>query len=363
MWIQKVENGQPMVDAEGRAVMIEVPDPPSPEEISRRIQEAATAAATATRNELENARIQREQELEALMREREEAARIAALPEAQQVMERLRGLEESNRQLAQQRIQDAARHGQEIRQLGLIAYTERAVRDVPEEVVDLIGGASEEEIDASVDRALAAYKRISDRLQASFQAGVQQAQPPGTAQPVLVAPPRSQHVVVTPPPPPAGSFPLATNAPPFEVPPDPTDDVRGMTTEEAVRSGKYSGEMRKKMLDRVRGVQYPGAMGSAPRHWSQPVPHVQQPDGSLQPQGLSTPPAQNPHVRQSAPLQAQADPVVRQQAQEAASRARNSDVHLRQHLRSPAGKHLSTPQGAFDARFGHTPPIQEGQVG
>lgn len=403
MWIVKTgTDGRPLIE-NGQPVMVEVPDPPTAEQVQQQIREAATAAATATRTELENAQRQREQELEAQMRQREEAARLAALPEAEQTRERLRMLEQRDQERAREMAEQSRLHGQQIRQLGLVAYRERAVRDVPAAVMNLVGGASEEEIDASVDMAVAAHRDIAAeveaRLREEYERGVLTAQPEQQQQPLVVVPaqPRSPHVVAQPDP--QGGYPTPNNAP---NPPPTQDDQQAspfenMTTEEAVRSGRYGGEMRAKALAAVRGVQYRGQLGAAPRHWSQPqptqvVPHQQGPGGVQQPTGLPTPPIQQPQYPQQpthqhqpqqltyaappappAPPPAPAPNDARTAAQEAAARVRaggghpevqagvrSAVAHTQKHLSSPAGQRHTSPQQAFSGRFAPSPPIQPG---
>lgn len=361
--------GNPIKDEHGNYVFENVPDPLTQEQISAQIQEAARSAATATRAELEAAQRQREQEMEAQLRQREEEARraaLATLPPDQQVVERLRMLEESNRILAQQRIEDARIHGEQIRQMGLVAYRERALRDVPEEVALLVDGNSEDEIDAAQQRALEAHNRIvaatEARLRAEFEAGQRGALPgaPPTVQhvPVVVSQPRTPHVVA--PPPPDGGYPSVNNGVNPPAPGTEEVSIPEMTTEEAVRSGKYGGEMRKQILARVQnGGRYIGQLGAQPRHWSQqqaqaqPVPHTTLPDGVQQPTGLPTPPAQNPQVQQPSAADLRAAALAANNA------ARAGDAETQQYQQSRRGGPAS-PQQVFSGRFANTPPVNPG---
>jgi hypothetical protein len=78
-------------------------------------------------------------------------------------------------------------------------------------------------------------------------------------------------------------------------------DIAAMTSEEAVRSGVYSGELRAKIHAGLkRSMGQPGqTLGTAPRHWSQgqraPVPSDVGPDGVVRPMGHPTGPVGNPN--------------------------------------------------------------------
>lgn len=427
--------GNQVLDAAGNPVMIEIPDsfgeegaPVADMEASARARakEAADKAAAAEKRRMQKilddereARTQLEAQLadrDARDRQRE----LAALPPDQQVVARMTAMEH---ELAQSRahitrIQSEAQN--QIRQVGLVAYRERAIREVPPEVHHLVTGATEEEIDNAADAATNAYRELEQRIAARFQGGQQNQQNPGAqyapapqyaapmpqyvqAGPVYQAPPPNPAYV--PPVPPQyaaqAGFPTPTNPPQIPDTTDQQGDISAMTTEQAVRSGRYGGEMRERIHQNLKGnLRYPGALGSAPRHWSAgpaPAGHVAQPGGVMQPQGTPMGPVQpagmpqqmyqQPQVQPqyaqpqyqnmqqpqyAPPPQAQPSPqaVARTRAQEAINRTHaggnaiaNGDSMVSNALQASQqfaqARGIPSPQAAFEGRFTPTPPITQ----
>lgn len=333
-------------DAQGNAILDQTTGQPVIEEVEMftpdEVNNEKKKAKTAVEQQLTEAQ-QARQNLEGQLAERDRRDRERErqqLPVDQQVMVRLSEVEST---LAQERAaiaQERAQNQEAVRKVGLVAYRERALRDVPPEVHHMVVlGKSEEEIDASVDLAVAAYEDFAQKMSAKFVAApgvngpvhLQQAAPHqphaqhyGQQAPYYQGQPVPYVQQVQPPANPAyvppvpqyaqqqGGFPTPTN--PLPVP-DPSMgpgevDLSGMTTEQAVRSGRYGGEMRERILGTLKGqARYPGSLGSNPRHWSQQAPagHVAQPMGVMQPQGYPTGPMQpahmNPNTYQQPPQQ------------------------------------------------------------
>ena len=245
--------------------------------------DAAVAQERARASELEAKLTQIEKERrEAELKQMEPNERVTAeLREMGTRMERMQQ-ESQRREMALQ---------QEIRATRLVAYQERALRDVGEGVIpELVGGASEEEIDQSIDAARAAYARMASKFKAEAEAEIAKVR----ANHAAPAPPPNPAYVA---PPAAGGFPTPTNPAPGAETPEP--EVANMTTEEAVRSGRYGGETRQKILDQLRRNAGAGQaqLGTLPRHLmprQQPQAHTQMPGGVQQPNGIPTPPVGHP---------------------------------------------------------------------
>ncbi len=266
--------------------------------------------------------------LEAELARRDEAQRAAALaslPPDQQVVSRLSEVE---RNLAQERanfqsFRQQQAHEQRAYQLAL--YRERAVRDVPPEVAGMVGGTSELEIDASVDNAIKTFQQMEANIRARLESEVQARMATANGyQPVPIPPPNPHYVPAYTAHPGAAGFPTVVNPAPMVQQEQGVVgmELSGMTSEEAVRSGRYSGEMRNRIHQNLRqsvGQAYPGAMGSTPRHWNQqqiaqPMQHIPQPGGVMQPQGIPMQPAMNPQQYQQPQQYAQQpQPMMLQQ--------------------------------------------------
>lgn len=246
-----------------------------------------------------------EQRLNQIEKEKRDAEMRALEP-----MERVsREVQELSTQLQHSRAQSAAeaaalRH--QIRATELVAYRERALRAVGDDIIhEMVGGNSEQEIDQSIDMARSEFARVSERVRAKAEADIaaryaaQGGQPPAQQYvPVYQAPPANPHFVQQGSVAPGAGFPTPTNPlPPTEA--SPGDDVRELTSEEAVRSGRYGGEIRERMLKQIKqGGAQAMQMGSLPRHFVHQN-HTQMPGGVQQPQGLQTPPVAHPqHTQQ-----------------------------------------------------------------
>ena len=226
-------------------------------------------------------------------------------------------------EMLRHQMQETARAAQEanaqalqrIRQAELYAYRERKLREAGDGIFEpLVGGNSEQEINESIELARAEYKQLETEFRKKFEAELsRQPQPtipyvynpqtgtyaPATAEyGVPVPPPNPAYAYAQPAPP--GSYPTPQNPiPPQQTPITP--DIKYITSEEAVRNGKY-GEMRQQLLAGLRGqAAAPTPAGVAPRHT---VQYQQLPGGVQQPIGLPTPPAFPPGmVRPAQPVQ------------------------------------------------------------
>ena len=401
-------DGKPMRDAAGKYILVDgttTDVPPGADaganhitrdEANRLAKEAATAAAKKAsedadrrlRGQLDKATQDAERlQAELEKRDKEERARqLNALPPDQQVLSRMTDLEQ---QLSRERAERAAQsvqHQAQVRSLAVQAYRERAVREVPEEVQDLVNGRDEQEIDEAVDNARTVYTNLENKFKTKFSQGA----PPGL---VAAPPPNPAYVPSNPAPPGVNGFPSVVSPQPVAVQDTPPggDDTRAMTTEQAVRSGRYSGELREQLHARIRGTRYPGQIGSAPRVWGEQTPaptqHIQQPQGVQQPQGHqqgAPPPGYVFHPQAGwipaaqaanppgAPPPAQPPPGQnghRSAAQEAVERTYAgtnpimgenpaSQQALADSQAYAQKRGIPSPQHAFNDRFRNTPPIQ-----
>jgi hypothetical protein len=411
--IKTDRNGEPVLDHEGKPAMIEIPDAMAEgtaqflttDEADKKAKEAANKAAFDAKKKMEKeladsnaARDSLQARMDAADKAAKEAAR-SQLPPDQQVLSRMTELEHDLAQTRAQVVQVQADATHQVRQVGLVAYRERAIRDVPEEVAHLVYGQSEAEIDQAVDDATKTYRDLEAKFAQKYEQYVPPTppayQPPQHfAQPqgyVPAQPPQNPHYV--PPVPPQyaaqGGFPTPTNPLPI---PDPSvageqANVTEMTSEQAVRSGRYGGEMRDRIHAQLKGnARYPGSLGSAPRHWSagQQPGHLAMPGGVMQPQGTPMgpvqpaampyqqppPPPSNPYAQPQMQQQYAPAPVDghRAAAQEAISRmhsggnaiangdsaANNALQAAHQHANA---RGIASPAQAFGARFAPTPPV------
>ncbi len=423
MWVIKTDGqGNPVLDTAGKPVMIEIPDSFSEanggqngtkfltadeaERIAADREKAAAAKASAdekrkVRKELDDANAGRA-DLEARMAARDKAEKdnqLRSLPPDQQVVSRLNEVETELARERALRVETETRTNHQIRQVGLVAYRERALRDVPEDVHSFVGGSDETEIDQSVDNARRAYENVSSKIRSDLEAQFnasrggaagnvpQQQQQPYYPQPV--APPQNPAYV---PPVPVNygvqaGFPTMTNPPQVPEQIDAgQNDISEMTSEQAVRSGRYGGEMRERIHGALKGnLRYPGSLGSTPRHWNaaQQPNHTPMPGGVMQPQGTQMGPSQPPGMpyqqpqpypqQQGAPPQGPPQNGHRAQAAEAIARmhqggnpivqgdsAANTALNAAHQHAQQRG--IPSSQAAFGQRFTHTPPIsQNGQ--
>lgn len=267
----------------------------------------------------------------------------------------------------------------QFRAMELVAYRERVLRTYGDQIIpEMVGGNSEEEIDRS---AVSAHKRYGEivggireqaerELQARLAASQQSGNPAPPPNPAYPAPASHQNG--------AGGFPTPTNAQPVAEQSMPS--VAELTSEEAVRSGVYSGELREQLHRQLRGLQNPGVpLGSHPRFMGTQMPMVQMPGGVLQPQGTPTgptAPAGQPQLQPGqypVPQQGQGQPQLSAQDQARAAIAR---THAGQNPTMPENPGAQaaldqarakaggqSPQTVFDARFHPTPPVNPQQGG
>lgn len=182
-------------------------------------------------------------------------------------------------------------------QLRLQAFLDRRLREEQAKgtkmLTELVGGTSEQEIEDSIQLAISEYNRLRENFRAELQAETPPAPVPVT--PSVSALPVATTVVMAPGP---SAFPTVPNA--QAVPSaDPgssafVQQVSELTTPESVRSGAYA-KHRQALLAGVRQGAVPPAgvpFANTPRV---SVPTMQH-GTVVQPQGLPTPPAVNPHV-------------------------------------------------------------------
>ena len=254
------------------------------EDTERRIQKAREEEKRRLYAQIEQEKAER-LALEKKLAEREKAEKeqkLSQLPPDQQVAARLSELEQrlaAERGEALQRESVLQNH---LRALGLVAYRERALQDVPREIHDFVHGNSEEEIDAAVERAKMLYGSLEQRLRAKMAPPAV----PAPQQAVPMAVPPSNPAFVAQPQYPVAGFPTATN--PLPVAEGMSEvDLTALTSEQAVRNGKYGGEMRDRILAQLRGqaANYQsGNPGATPRHLTG-VSYQQMPNGVMQPMG------------------------------------------------------------------------------
>lgn len=321
MFVAKLDsNGNPVLGADGKPVMIEVPDEMV---VGDRVIASKSKEVKTLQDQLTEQSRQREA-LAAKLDEEEKRRKekeLAALPQDQRTLHRLSDLEQQIARQQAEYARDTSNHQAQIRRLGLVAYRERALRDVHPEMHDLVNGDDETSIDNAVDRANATHRQITEKIRQEFAAATQQAQqaqlPPVPLVPQMPVAPNPAYVapMYAQPGAPLG-LPTPTN-PQQVVEGDPTSvDLREFTTEQAVRSGRYGGEMREKILASVsRGQPYAGSPGSSARNL-QPTRNL--PMGVQQPMGLMTPQVVPPQYQQQVQYQQPvqyAQPVQYQQPQ------------------------------------------------
>jgi hypothetical protein len=269
-------------------------------------------------------------------------------------------------QLAQERVDSAAR----IRATELVAYRELAMRPFGDQIFpELVNGSSEEEIDSSAQRAHQQYLTMEERLVKKYKAPTTPAgngnQP---ATPVVVTP--SQNPAFVTPPQGGNEAGLPTPVATAQVFEGGNDfNISDVTSEEAVRSGKWGGELRQKVLANLRATQ-PGAvpLGTQPRFMAnQPQPVAAQPMGVTQPQGQPHTPASPPGQVSPPPQGGQGQGGAVAAAQTAIQRTRTGANPVvsqldpqQQRVISQTAQGVRSQQGdaaaTFATRFAPSPP-------
>lgn len=363
----------------------------------------------------ERIRLQQEQErsTQELTRLREEMRQreLAGMQPDQRVQAQINDLTSRLEQQAREAQQQQSALQAQLRATTLAAYRERAIRAYGSQIIaEMVTGDSEAAIDSSAHQAHQAWVNMMNSMRTQIQqelgrnAVVTPAQVP--QQPQFVPQPLPQAVL--PPPNPAYVQPMMV--PPgsqvgFPQPVQPLPvadasaapfDIRQLTSEEAVRNGRWSGELREQVLAQLRRGQ-PGAvnLGSTPRHlMAQPpteLPQVQLPGGVIQPQGTPMGPVTSPAAQQFAPhsqvpqVQPQQQQYVQPQqmvvqqpqmvapndpramaaaAIERTYAGQNPVLAATPGAQEALQQALQTGQtahGAFAARFSPTPPVAPGQ--
>ena len=276
----------------------------------------AEARQAAARMREENARILSERDdFERRLSEREAdlaKAKVAVLPPDQQYAARLAEMEANQRRIQEQAQEQSQALLGRIRGGELALYRSTAIREAITQghgfLESLVGGSSEEEIDASLEVARAEYARVEAQVAAKMQAQYQaQWAASQAAQPPAMVVQQQVPVYQAPPPNPAypaqqpqgGGYPTAPAA--FQPVPmaDGTIGISEMTTEEAVRTGKYSGAVREQLMRQMKmgSGAPPGPLGVQPRQMGA-MTYQQMPNGVMQPQGLPTPQVVPPQYQQ-----------------------------------------------------------------
>jgi len=327
--------------------------------------------------------------------------RTQTLPPDQQYQARLAEVEASARRIQEQAQTQVSELHQRIRAGELALYRSTAIREAATTgqhlIESLVGGGSEEEIDASIEVARAEYARIYSTVEQQVaaryqqQAAMTQQPPPVVVQqpiPVYPAPPQNPAYVQQPPM--GGGYPTAPGA----LPPTPMVEggpamVSEFTTEEAVRSGKYGGAVREQLMRQLKMTAGAspgtiGALGVQPRQLVSGTQYVSMPGGVMQPQGLPTPPVVPPQYQQQYPqgvpqqpqyvtpapaptMQVSADAAARAAAMAAVQRTHaGQNPVLGQNAGAPEALHAAQQYGqtngtnaqqAFSQRFQNTPPV------
>ena len=328
--------------------------------IATLISEAETRARDEEKKKLyssleneKNQRIEMQKRLEALESEKK-SAELEALKPNERFSRQLSELEGQLKRSAEQASQDRQQYAQNVRAMELMTYRERVLRAYGDQIIpEMVGGNSEQDIDYSAKVSHEQWLQMTNRIRQQVDQEYQLRFGAPTGVPAL---PPSPYL-----PPPAvagGGFPASTNAQPVAEG-NPTS-LRTLTTEEAVRSGRY-GELREQIHDNLRGMQSPGALGSLPRHMASPMPVTHQPGGVVQPMGTPMGPVMNSGIAAPNASQAARDAVARTHAGQ--NPLVSGDPGARGAL-SAAQAHGAgagvTPQSAFAARFAPSPPITNG---
>lgn len=227
--------------------------------------------------------------------EAEKKRKLEALPAEDQTRARLSELEQSVEVARQEAAAVRRDADMQIRAMGLVAYREKALHAAGEGVISsLVGGASEAEIDQSIAVAREEFNRITRIVEARRPVATQ-APPQGVpVPPYNPAYATHQNGGLPTPMAPAQTQFGQGGAPSGLIPVD----------EEAIRSGRYSGELRQQVLEQTRrliqGGGAQGPMGVQPlySHPAQQLPQVQMPGGIQQPVGSRMMPQYQPPAQQ-----------------------------------------------------------------
>lgn len=286
------------------------------------------------RRDLENRLIQMQEEFSKAEQEKKSAeeARRAEELKKKPLQEQIESMnhtissriEETNR-MWQNRFDMEARNR---RAAELTAYREVALRNAgPEIIPEMVGGGSEQEIDASISKSKNEYARLRREFEQSYAQQQGSRQESSVSRPATVTnmapisggvaapiPPPSVYgqTGAAPPPGVGGGFPSTPNPPPVQmagtdVSANLMGQISSMTSEEAVRSGVYSGETRARVHAALKGMGItPGnapTLGTNPRFLPQQpaVVHGQLPFGVQQPMTYQQGPAVNPHYQNPSP--------------------------------------------------------------
>jgi len=287
----------------------------------------------------------------------------------QRVEARITALQEQIASEKKAREEDAKRHTEENRRIELDSYKHRRLAEVgvANLIPEFVGGDSPEAIDASILVAQAEYQRLRQKMFQEFAAehgtqGTGDVPSSVGGSPVTPSPHFTPNEAV--------GFPSQVNPMPVAEQSIDMNTLANMTSEEAVRSGAYE-QVRGQLLSNLK--QAAGSMGgtplgSAPRHMAVPsnVPHVEGPNGVMQPTGYPTGPVHPASVQpgRAAPNVGGQPTDPRAAAIEAVNRtnAGQNPLMNQQPGGAPTGP---TPQGdagaaaaAFQQRFTPTPPLR-----
>lgn len=267
----------------------------------------------------------------------------------------------------------------------LAAYRERVLRAYGENIIpEMVSGNNETEIDASA----AASARLFEQYRVRFGVQPNSTVPNTPIVQTQETPPVQQQFYEQPG---SAGFPSPVN--PGQVQ-DPAAgfDISALTTEESVRQGRWSGELRQQVLDNLRQQSGGGAggihLGNQPRFMN-PMGMATLPGGAQHPIAQPMAPAASPQTMQSRvvqqqipaqqiqpqyqqPSQVQPAPSVgnspsREAAMEAVRRTHaggnpivNGDGAAATALReAQAMNNGVNPSQVYSQRFNHTPPLQQ----
>ncbi len=228
----------------------------------------------------------------ARMQAAEKKRQLEALPQEEQTRARIADMESRMAEMQKASAEALQQHQLQARAIALVAYKERALRACADNGISLIqalvGGNSEQEIDASIEVARAEYNRI-------VQLELARRPPPQHPVPVAI-PPNPAYPVAQPgglPTPMAGVIPYSAGGVGV-MQPQAAVPARQALNEQGVRSGMYSGELREQILAQARNAMSQGAAPQQqvyPNSFQPQIPHplpipsVQMPGGIQQPVG------------------------------------------------------------------------------
>lgn len=353
--VPQVISSQPSVDIE--AVRAEA---------ARKERDAWQAKMTEERK----AREDLEAKLSKIEEERKEAA-MKKLPPDERIQAQIRELQEAYQKTAKQLENERLFFNNQIQAINLVAYRERALRDAGQEVIpELVVGVSEAEIDAALDASKSVYKRVQAEFAAKYGRPLPGNDFNGSIPLNNPAYPVSSNDANAGLPTPINPV-VVQGLPQGEMP----MDIKDLTSEEAVRSGRYSGEMRRQLHGMLKSMGAPRNPGwDSPRYLQNnqvvpptPMQYVQQPGGVMQPVGSPNAPAINPQmVQQQRLTPAQVEQQKAQQAIQRTNSGQNpllsqnsgATTVLADAMSYAAGTGVNA-QGAFATRFANSPPVQQ----